>query len=484
MANPPTSDDTLETAPPAPDAARRIGATDGLVFLDDASRLRLIGGVGRGAGWADIVEVELEDEPVVDRAWRGGTLVRSASPEPRRIVGPYWARHAAVVPMGNEFVVVFGGPAPLNSSDAEIVGAAAQLVAETRRVTAEKLLSDELEVVQAVRALTSYRPTSVRDTARHVATIAARALSCDVAAVQVRAGDRASLEILRIPPEGDSDPDPVHAGPDMASFLEAAGARSGPTVEQAVAPDPRVWADDVVSRLTLPIGADERLGAITLGHASTRPRGFTMLCQRIGRALADSAELLLVQAISTERLARERDRLRQASETDDLTGVGNRTAWTEALARAVDRTVAGGVSFAVLSADLDGLKTINDRDGHVAGDAVIRAAADALRTCVRADDVIARVGGDEFLVMLVGADEAVAKRLVRRITRTLASWRVTEHGLTPTASIGWATFDGDADRTVAAADARMYRAKRRRASAEARADQAATTRSRPRRLAR
>src|SRR6185312_13897629 len=95
--------------------------------------------------------------------------------------------------------------------------------------------------------------------------------------------------------------------------------------------DPRLWDADVVSRLTVPIGAGSPLGAFVLGHSVDRPRGFTLLCQRIARALAEAAELLLAQAITREALAAERVVLDRITRTDPLTVLANRTGWEQAL---------------------------------------------------------------------------------------------------------------------------------------------------------
>jgi diguanylate cyclase (GGDEF)-like protein len=247
-------------------------------------------------------------------------------------------------------------------------------------------------------------------------------------------------------------------GRDAGEFLEAAAAMTDPMVEQTVGPDPEVWTQRVVSRMTLPIGPELDLGALALGHAAGHERGFTSLCQRIGRALAQSAEGLLNQAIAHEQLNAERQTFQRGAWTDPLTGIGNRAAWDAALA-SPPRTTSHG-AYSVISADLDGLKYINDHYGHGAGDAVIRGAADMLLSTLRASDVLCRVGGDEFLALCPDVDANAAREIVRRVERAMASWRLTEHGLMPRLSLGWAVFDGDWPATVRAADRRMYAVKR------------------------
>ncbi len=275
----------------------------------------------------------------------------------------------------------------------------------------------------------------------------------------MQAGEQATLEVVRLGSDDDGEADAQIAGRDAGEYLEAAAALTDAMVEQIVGPDPEVWKQRVVSRMTLPIGPEFDLGALALGHAAGHERGFTSLCQRIGRALAQSAEPLLNQAIAHEQMNAERQSFQRATRTDPLTGIGNRAAWDAALA-AAPRTSAQG-AYSIISADLDGLKYINDHYGHGAGDTVIRGAADMLRSTLRANDVLCRVGGDEFLALCPNVDASAAREIVRRVERAMVSWRLTEHGLMPRLSLGWAVFEGDWPATVRAADRRMYAVKRR-----------------------
>lgn len=456
-----TTNDAAVDARPRPSTS--ASPEDILVFEHRHDGSRLVGGTGRGSGWADIVEFVTADEPLASRAWHGGIPVRVTATSPVRIVGPYWAANAIVVPLGQEHLVVFGSGSPLDLSDATAVRMAAQAVATASSVPAEKLLADELEVVHALRALMAYRPETVSETARHIASVAAQALSCEVGAVQVWRDDAAVLEVVRLAEGGITTS--AAAGPDVSAYLRDAAALTGPRVEQAVEPRPRLW-DDVVARMTLPIGVADHVGAMVLGHAETRPRGFTMLCQRIGRAIAESAELLLGQAIARESLARERDAMEQASRTDHLTGIGNRRHWEDASAAflAGDALAGRHRPAAILSFDLDGLKRINDGHGHAVGDTVLRAAAGVILAGIRESDTVARVGGDEFLVLLLDATEADAARIAERIARVARRWRVSDQQLSPELSAGWVAVEaGRLEEAVRVADDRMYEAKRRRA---------------------
>lgn len=431
-------------------------AEDVLIFRWRDNCFRLIGGTGRGAGWANIVDIEVGDSPLLEEAWRSGVPARISTSKPIRVGGPYWAAHAVVVPVGHEHVVLFGGPSVSNRPDAAFITAAARAVGQMGEVSAEKLLADELEVVHAVRAMTSYQPVCVRETARHIATIAAQMLSCDVAAVRVSGGDPATLEILQLT-DGATTNDASHAGRDAERYLAAAGRMAAPVVEQSVGTDPEIWTDQVVSRMTLPIGPGLGFGAIALGHAAGHERGFTSLCQRIARALADAAEPMLSQAIAHEQLTTEREQYQRATKTDWLTGVGNRAAW-EAAIKTMPAEEAG--SYAVLSADVDDLKLINDEFGHATGDNLLRMTASVMRSSLRSCDLLCRVGGDEFLVLLPNSGEAEAQAVAQRISAAAAASDLPEQRASVSLSVGWAIFDGAWDTTTNTSDARMYAAKR------------------------
>jgi diguanylate cyclase (GGDEF)-like protein len=104
---------------------------------------------------------------------------------------------------------------------------------------------------------------------------------------------------------------------------------------------------------------------------------------------------------------------------DSLTGLGNRALFDEQLKGALARSARSHEPLALLLIDLDGLKSINDRDGHLAGDAALQALAMALGSAVRTGDLICRIGGDEFAAILPGSTRAGALAAGRRVQEKL-----------------------------------------------------------------
>ena len=149
---------------------------------------------------------------------------------------------------------------------------------------------------------------------------------------------------------------------------------------------------------------------------------------------------------------RHRPKLDRASRTDPLTGVLNRRGFRERLDAEVSRARRHGDEVALVLIDLDDFKSVNDRQGHAAGDALLCWVADRLHRDLRSEDLVARLGGDEFALVLPGNDAAVA---VERVTALLAE--------RAPASAGVAVYpvDGaDADALHHIADAQLYEHKR------------------------
>lgn len=175
----------------------------------------------------------------------------------------------------------------------------------------------------------------------------------------------------------------------------------------------------------------------------------------------------------TELRRVERELEHQATH-DPLTGLPNRHCLQLELDMALDAARATGDSLALLFLDLDGFKSINDKAGHLVGDCVLRDVASGLLQASRKSDLVARIGGDEFVVLLRGCDDAAAAtRIAEELRARIADVDTArEHALALDASIGVARFPDhgkNAEELMAYADQAMYAVKRERASAVAEA---------------
>lgn len=165
----------------------------------------------------------------------------------------------------------------------------------------------------------------------------------------------------------------------------------------------------------------------------------------------------------TEAKAAQRQ-IEHLARHDGLTELPNRALLQERLDHAIARCARSGEALAVIALDLDRFKAVNDIFGHAEGDRVLKTVADILRRCVRGADTVARIGGDEFVILQIGADQPDgAHSLTERILET---FRVEMNAaLDPTAvgvSIGVALYPDDGVEAAAlrhAADIALYRAK-------------------------
>ena len=191
------------------------------------------------------------------------------------------------------------------------------------------------------------------------------------------------------------------------------------------------------------------LGAMTLIYLVVQ-----LILARYQRLLADKER---------ERAAQE-EKIRHQAYHDALTGLPNRASFTEHLEEAMRRAKRAGWPLALLFLDLDLFKRVNDSLGHDAGDRLLRVAAERIRRSVREADMLFRMGGDEFTVLLEdvrGPEEAamVAGRVLEGIAEPLS---LQHHEIAVTASIGIALYPRDdvvGERLVKSADTAMYKAK-------------------------
>lgn len=221
-------------------------------------------------------------------------------------------------------------------------------------------------------------------------------------------------------------------------------------------------------------------GVMLIGFAGAEMRGVAFVSVMPPENVVPASRLTLILVFvlvvgalqiydyQTDRLAEqlqvERNRYAFMAGHDALTSLPNRTTFDVQLARAVARTHRLGIPFALLYLDLDDFKPVNDRLGHQAGDTVLRCVADRLREITRENDMAARIGGDEFAMLLEGIDDpdvadAVATKIVDRIARPIP---IGDEPVLVTASVGAVLHPetpGDAPVLERIADEAMYRAK-------------------------
>src|SRR6266545_3986327 len=241
----------------------------------------------------------------------------------------------------------------------------------------------------------------------------------------------------------------------VESAVEATGATGGRLVvdgqEQARAGDP----DRGGRPLVIPLGPD--------GGENTM-----LLLAPEGADFGDQSRELALWLGSQAAVALENVRLHRLVEryasADGPTDLANRRHFEEALAAEISRAERFGGALALVLADLDDFKQVNDRYGHQAGDDVLRAFADVLRDTVRDIDVAARYGGEEFAVLLPQTDLEGAERLAERLREAMEARRLTLHpgaNFSVTSSFGVASFPEAPTPAAlfAAADEALYRAK-------------------------
>ena len=220
---------------------------------------------------------------------------------------------------------------------------------------------------------------------------------------------------------------------------------------------------DLVERTRL-LEAYRRMGRVDgLEVDCSRKDGTPVKVRLGGRRVRDPTTVLdgcelIVENITAQRALE--DRLQHLAATDPLTGLANYRRLTEALDAEIKRSERTGRAFALLWFDLDGMKQINDRCGHLTGDRALHRVADAFRLLCRSVDTPARYGGDEFAIVLpetgVRGARIAGRRICEHLARDPEAPRVS-------ASMGVASYprDGDTiDRLLLTADRALYKIKR------------------------
>jgi diguanylate cyclase (GGDEF)-like protein len=152
---------------------------------------------------------------------------------------------------------------------------------------------------------------------------------------------------------------------------------------------------------------------------------FIFLISHIVFYLGSSAifQFLSIQVTNTiASLHSDRQRLTELAQTDPLTGLANRRFLIDQLAREFDRAKRYNRPLSLLYLDLDGFKALNDQHGHLFGDEILRGTARSLRAVLRSTDLLARMGGDEFAVLLPETTQDEASNVARKLRKALAAY--------------------------------------------------------------
>jgi hypothetical protein len=269
------------------------------------TRFVLLGGTGRAVGWGGIVDVALDEDAQFTDALKTGRVVRVHGDDGTRVFGPYYARAAAIVPVTQDAVVVFGSTDPIVAGDEELHAAATEATGSIEPVGNAKKLADELELLEAVRAAVNVAPTPVAKAMEALAGVAAEALSCELGLLYLADGDRLGVVErgwpLSIPRE-----DVIVS---LRTVLE--GSAFPFCVQDAhTAPPPGALAGDrgIRSYYLLELTGLAR-GCLFVAHTDAAPRGFTLLCRRLGARVAEVASSVLGTGLTREWTASESARL-------------------------------------------------------------------------------------------------------------------------------------------------------------------------------
>lgn len=246
----------------------------------------------------------------------------------------------------------------------------------------------------------------------------------------------------------------------------------------------------IKSMVMVPVRAHAPVGAIGNYWARLHQprREEVQLLQALADAVSVTLENIQMYAELEQRVQERTSELQRAlqqihtlSITDELTGLYNRRGFRLLADKTIRRALRGGERFSLVYLDLDGLKLINDSQGHGVGDSMISAIAGVLRQTFRESDILARIGGDEFCVLALGHTEDSAGLRRRLQARLDAFNQSSDKPYQLSCSLGLVTgpMPGvtSLDELLRHADARMYSDKQARAAAAAPARAVATNRT-------
>ncbi|MEZ5498512.1 MAG: EAL domain-containing protein [Steroidobacteraceae bacterium] len=245
---------------------------------------------------------------------------------------------------------------------------------------------------------------------------------------------------------------------------DALGRRIDEALSLADAADRRMVGEPVLQALsqnTAIIG--RRAFVVRLGNGAERAVEFSAWpMARDGSTSASGVVLLLKDVTEQRGLVRQ---MSYQATHDALTGLINRAEFDHRLADAIEAARCNEAHHVLCYLDLDRFKLVNDTSGHLAGDSMLRELAKVMKDCVRDSDTVARVGGDEFAILLVGCPLDKARQIADDVTRKIADYRFVwkDRIFNVGVSIGLVEIGreaGSAEETLSAADSACYVAKK------------------------
>ncbi len=470
--------------------ARVTGARRGAAFLLENARI-----VPRVACFADgSTDAEASNAfrsaatplPLVEAALESGGYVLADSSDSPLIAG-WWAEtldigSALAAPLGRSpspvGVVVVDSPegGAFSDEDGRILHeAAARLGGVVEMVRAIEERTSNLRSATAVRRLLEEgsRALSVEEAAEALARVTRDALQTEHASVFLAGEDDKIVHVAVDAPD--------ELGALVRERLVGSPARDFRLWRRVIRQRRPLFVDDATESQLIPaelvallhlrsyvafplLSADRALGIVVCSDTRNRRR-WTEEERQLVEQLALEGSLVIENAALRATDARRIDELSRQAFHDSLTDLPNRTLFRDRLGQALARTRRGRQSVAVMLLDLDGFKEINDEFGHHAGDQVLVAVAQRLRSCLRPADTVARLGGDEFTILLediTSPNEAV--RVAERIDASLRTPFVVDGDeMGVTTSIGIALNEPgrpeEPSDMLRNADVAMYKAK-------------------------
>jgi len=257
----------------------------------------------------------------------------------------------------------------------------------------------------------------------------------------------------------------AHGGPTLGQWPVYVGAFAAQVVCDAIPAGAREWfvfghgPRGLAPFLIWVYGLDALLTPAGLSAAANGRAGFLFVLP-VAVLLAVLARDLRLRLDRSLTFKDAFDDAAHEARSDALTSVGNRLAWDEALQLLRHDLRAAGKPHSIVLVDVDHLKLANDRHGHAVGDELLQAVAATLRDVVRDDDVVARIGGDEFAILMRDTDEPHCLARIARLERALAE-RFLPSGVRVAATVGYGSMPPAASLRAAQehADVRLYDAK-------------------------